>query len=604
MNSDEPALVPQWLQKGGPPGSSGGHNYSSTSQFASRDTRSRPKREAPITGGRPGSTATRDSTFGRSEREAPRRDRALHDSWQASSSLGGSSSSYRPAAAGRGSRTPPERLASDNGRSSLDHRDSFGPSTSSSSSRGVFRTHSGPPLRDREDFGFGSSASGYHDSLAFKPTAARGTVARGSLDKPPFDRDFPSLAGRSNVGKSWHSGAALPEQQWTRLADAPDGSALSPRVSNPRAAELPLAESTKPSALRQGSGPVEVPAVLHPRMADTVQQAVSQTSTPAPSASKARLEELVMRQTKQLIPVVASASSRDKAKGKGTAASGPKHSALAATGGVSGMGQGIGRSKAGLDTAKRGEDAPSGPVMTGLGPSIRRLPSGDPKATPGGALGVADGKPEGGSDAGDSLDGQLSGSAKQPAAKDVERQRSSFFQSLRRTSAKNSDSDKTARPSSPSTPPAQTATPVNPPLEPQNSTPQPNTTSTNGSVSNQQNSTVSTSVTTGHDPERRHSWDASDPRLKVSAEEEAFLRSLGWTEAGDDEDEALTEEEIAAFKANTQHLSIKSFRPTSQSFTGFSTFSPRPKMGTAAQNGVSRPGQLDALSSSDSDSDC
>lgn len=67
--------------------------------------------------------------------------------------------------------------------------------------------------------------------------------------------------------------------------------------------------------------------------------------------------------------------------------------------------------------------------------------------------------------------------------------------------------------------------------------------------------------------------------------------------------EALTEEEIAAFKANTQHLSIKSFRPTSQSFTGFSTFSPRPKMGSAAQNGVSRPSQLDALSSSDSDSD-
>lgn len=73
-----------------------------------------------------------------------------------------------------------------------------------------------------------------------------------------------------------------------------------------------------------------------------------------------------MRQTKQLIPVVASASSRDKAKGKGTAASGPKHSALAATGGVSGMGQGIGRSKAGLDTAKRGEDAPSGMHITTL----------------------------------------------------------------------------------------------------------------------------------------------------------------------------------------------------------------------------------------------
>lgn len=51
----------------------------------------------------------------------------------------------------------------------------------------------------------------------------------------------------------------------------------------------------------------------------------------------------------------------------------------------------------------------TGPVMTGLGPSLRRLPSGDPKPTPGGSAGVADGKPDGGSDAGDSLDGQLSG---------------------------------------------------------------------------------------------------------------------------------------------------------------------------------------------------
>lgn len=90
--------------------------------------------------------------------------------------------------------------------------------------------------------------------------------------QPPFDRDFPSLAGRSNVGKSWHSGAALPEQQWTRLADAPDGSALSPRVSNPRVAESPLAEPTKPFAPKQGSGPIEVPAASHARMADTVQQ--------------------------------------------------------------------------------------------------------------------------------------------------------------------------------------------------------------------------------------------------------------------------------------------------------------------------------------------
>ncbi len=67
--------------------------------------------------------------------------------------------------------------------------------------------------------------------------------------------------------------------------------------------------------------------------------------------------------------------------------------------------------------------------------------------------------------------------------------------------------------------------------------------------------------------------------------------------------EGLTEEEIAAFKANTQHLCIKSFRPTSQSFTGFTTFSPRPKAANGSHSGVSRPSQLDGLSSSDSDSD-
>jgi len=86
--------------------------------------------------------------------------------------------------------------------------------------------------------------------------------------QPPFDRDFPSLAGRSNVGKSWHTGNALPEQQWTRLADAPDGSALSPRLSN-RVAEP--AEAPKPVASKLASAAVDVPA-SQPRMADTLQQ--------------------------------------------------------------------------------------------------------------------------------------------------------------------------------------------------------------------------------------------------------------------------------------------------------------------------------------------
>ncbi|DBA85416.1 TPA: hypothetical protein ACH3X2_006094 [Trebouxia sp. C0005] len=470
MNSDEPALVPQWLQKGGPPGTSGGHNYSSTSQFASRDNKTRPKREAPITGGRPGSTAIRDNAFGRAEREAPRRDRALRDSWQSSSALGSStSSSYRPAPAGRGTRAPPDRLASDSSRGSLDNtRDSFALSTSSS--RAVFRTQSGPPLRDREDFGFGSGAGSYHDAPVFKPAAPRGVplTGRGPVDKPPFDRDFPSLAGRSNVGKSWHTGNALPEQQWTRLADAPDGSALSPRLSNPRVAEP--AEAPKPVAPKLASGAVDVPT-SQPRMADTLQQGSTHTPSQTPSTSKARLEELVMRQSKQLIPVVASTSARDKGKSKGTALTGPKHAA-AVPGTASGTGSLVGRVKNGIEAAKRGDEPSAGPVMTGLGPSLRRLPSGDPKPGPGATGGASDGKPDGSSDAGDSMDGQTSGSVKQSGSKDLERQRTSFFQSLRRTSTKTVDSDKPATPSSPSTPPAHTAPPMNPPIDPL-PTPQP-----------------------------------------------------------------------------------------------------------------------------------
>lgn len=136
----------------------------------------------------------------------------------------------------------------------------------------------------------------------------------------------------------------------------------------------------------------------------------------------------------------------------------------------------------------------------------------------------------------------LAGSVKQPGTKDLERQRTSFFQSLRRTSAKASDSDKPVHPSCPSTPPAHTAPPTLPTTEaptqlgPTQSTQQNSSAASNGVSSSQQQDSAShaSEMSNGHD--RRHSWDASDPRSKVPAEEEAFLRSLGWTEAGEDED--------------------------------------------------------------------
>lgn len=58
-------------------------------------------------------------------------------------------------------------------------------------------------------------------------------------------------------------------------------------------------------------------------------------------------------------------------------------------------------------------DGFTGPVMTGLGPSLRRMPSGDPKG-PSQTSGV-DGRPDGGSDAGDSADSLLTGQPFHPA---------------------------------------------------------------------------------------------------------------------------------------------------------------------------------------------
>ncbi len=83
---------------------------------------------------------------------------------------------------------------------------------------------------------------------------------------------------------------------------------------------------------------------------------------------------------------------------------------------------------------------------------------------------------------------------------------------------------------------------MNPPVAPPTHTPTTHASTLSNGVSSslQQNQDSHTAeMTNGRDHDRRHSWDASDPRSKVSAEEEAFLRSLGWTEAGDDEDGEL-----------------------------------------------------------------
>ena len=79
---------------------------------------------------------------------------------------------------------------------------------------------------------------------------------------------------------------------------------------------------------------------------------------PAHAAERARLEQLAMRQSKQLIPMLP-ASSKDKAKGKHLPAGGSK-------GPVQAVPEGLGRTRS-LPSTKKGEEPPSGPVMMGLG---------------------------------------------------------------------------------------------------------------------------------------------------------------------------------------------------------------------------------------------
>ena len=93
-------------------------------------------------------------------------------------------------------------------------------------------------------------------------------------------------------------------------------------------------------------------------------QGSTHTPSQTPSTSKARLEELVMRQSKQLIPVVASTSARDKGKSKGTALTGPKH-ATAVSGTASGTGSLVGRVKNGVEAAKRGDEPSAGLSKSG-----------------------------------------------------------------------------------------------------------------------------------------------------------------------------------------------------------------------------------------------
>ncbi|EFJ40626.1 hypothetical protein VOLCADRAFT_99572 [Volvox carteri f. nagariensis] len=111
-------------------------------------------------------------------------------------------------------------------------------------------------------------------------------------------------------------------------------------------------------------------------------------------------------------------------------------------------------------------------------------------------------------------------------------------------------------------------------------------------------------------PQRASS--APHPALHVSEEEEAFLRSLGWTgfdeEDGDGEDTGLTEEEIAAFRAQQQRQQAAA--ASVGSLSAAAAAGPKAVPGIAARRRgkalivAASYGSEQVSSSSDSDSEC
>lgn len=117
-----------------------------------------------------------------------------------------------------------------------------------------------------------------------------------------------------------------------------------------------MCQTEQAAALRHPSlQPCSITNMQHIMNTHDALQGASQSISHAPSHDKARLEELVIRQSKQLVPVVASASNRDKGKGKGPTATTPKLGVGSSAATLLGV-----RSKPGLDSAKRPEDATTG----------------------------------------------------------------------------------------------------------------------------------------------------------------------------------------------------------------------------------------------------
>ncbi|CAL8467731.1 g7269 [Coccomyxa elongata] len=414
-----------------------------------------------------------------------------------------------------------------------------------------------------------------------RPDSARAGGAWGA-----FEKEFPTLGPRPGPGREfWQSPVQEPAsgrsdtEQWTsRLADVvpPTAATVSPLLP---------ATGTGAAALAASAS-----APHTPRMADAVQQGARESAA-ASAAEVLRREQAAVRQSKQLVPIIAQSLGSSKVKPKaglnGVPAQ-PSAKSLVHLNGGGGLSK-----KSSLEALGR---AGSQPLQEGNSSSLVDLASlADRPASAAAALHnrtVPAATPAGTAPAATStIAAPRSPARLQGVAR--ERNRNDFFDSLRRKSiptsplAPGSSCGKTDEADMSMEQPM-LGTPAQP-VRPQSagsasreddctdagtvvkstdaSDPSPDKTASSaaeGSSEEQperlgENHPLPNGSMSGGSGSEGSAHISSSPasKLSIPAEEEAFLRSLGWEESDDHNEGGLTEEEIAAFQAKAQSVSFK-----------------------------------------------
>ncbi|BDA42614.1 hypothetical protein COCOBI_03-5070 [Coccomyxa sp. Obi] len=410
-----------------------------------------------------------------------------------------------------------------------------------------------------------------------RPDSARAGGAWGA-----FDKEYSTLGPRPAPGREyWQSPVQEPAsgrsdtEQWTsRLAD----------VVPPTAATVsPLLPAT-------GTGAAAIAASASaphtPRMADAVQQGARESAA-ASAADVLRREQAAVRQSKQLVPIIAQSPGSSKAKPKAGMNGVPAQQSAKSMVHLNGGGL---SKKSSLEALGR---AGSQPLQEGNSSSLVDLASlADRPASAAAGRNVPAATPAGTAPSAISTTAAPRSPARlQGVAR--ERNRNDFFDSLRRKSMPTSplapgSSRGKADEADASVEHPMLGTPAQP-VSPQSagsasreddcadagtgvkstdaSDPSPDKATSSAAEGTSQgqpeslgeNDALPNGSMIGGSGSKGSAHINSSPasKLSIPAEEEAFLRSLGWEESDDHNEGGLTEEEIAAFQAKARSVSFK-----------------------------------------------